>query len=201
MYFLLPTIKTVMMIIKNGLFWMVAGLILMVITTSHAQKRCYTYDAAGCRILRDQSCDSTCSKLVVNTNDNGTGSLRKAIECAESGDTIFFAPAVIGQTIVLTSGPIQINKNIHILQDLGSEVTISSGAKTLQINSGLTELQHIFIEAGCQLNYYGTGIRNYGDMILRDVTIIQEDDPTCGAASVYNLGGLIIEGHTKILKQ
>ncbi|MFZ1455261.1 MAG: hypothetical protein WAT46_04425, partial [Saprospiraceae bacterium] len=59
----------------------------------------------------------------------------------------------------------------------------------------------IQIYAGCQINCYGTGIINYGDIILRDVTIIQDPDPNCGAASVYNLGGMIIEGFTKIIKQ
>jgi hypothetical protein len=87
----------------------------------HSQKRCYTYDAAGCRILRDQSCDPTCSTLVVNVNDSGTGSLRKAIECASHGDTIKFAPNVIGQTITLLTS-IKINKNIHILQNVNSVV-------------------------------------------------------------------------------
>lgn len=166
-----------------------------------SQKRCYTYDAAGCRVLRDQSCDPACSIIVSNTNDSGTGSLRKAIECAQHGDTIKFASNVIGQTISLTSGPIQINKNIHIIQQSSSEVSISSNLPTLSINSGSCVFQHIQIYAGCQINCYGTGIINYGDIILRDVTIIQDPDPNCGAASVYNLGGMIIEGTTKIIKQ
>lgn len=164
-----------------------------------AQLRCYTYDAAGCRILRDQSCDPSCSTIVTNTNDSGTGSLRKAIECAAHGDTITFAPAVVGQTIHLTSGPIEVNKNIHILQTPVTGVTVSSAAKTWQVNSGLTELQHINIKAGCIISYYGTGICNYGDMILRDVTILQDADPSCGAASVYNLGGMVIEGNTRVI--
>lgn len=164
-----------------------------------AQKRCYTYDAAGCRILRDQSCDPTCSTVVSNTNDSGIGSLRKAIECAENGDTITFALAMTGQIVQLTSGPIQINKDIHIIQDV--QVGVSSNTRTLQVNTGATELQYITIYAGCYNGYAGTAIRNYGDMVLRDVIVIQDDDPNCGAASVFNLGNLTIQGQTQIIKQ
>src|ERR1051325_11414738 len=41
-------------------------------------------------------------KEVTNTNDSGPGSLRQAIADANSGDTIQFDPALIGQTINLT---------------------------------------------------------------------------------------------------
>ncbi len=170
----------------------------LTISPTYGQKRCYSYDAAGCRILRDQSCDPTCSTLVINVNDSGAGSLRKAIECASHGDTIKFAPNVIGQTINLLTS-IKINKNIHILQNVNSVVTVGGSVPAIQVNSGTLELQHIHINAGCQINFFGTGIRNYGDMILRDVTVIQDDASNCGAASVYNLGGMIIEGHTKVI--
>jgi hypothetical protein len=50
-----------------------------------SQKRCYTYDAAGNRALRDLACDVACSNLVSNTNDAGPGSLRKAVQCATAG--------------------------------------------------------------------------------------------------------------------
>lgn len=176
-------------------------LLFAVFTENIAQKRCYTYDAAGCRVLRDQSCDEDCSLVVTNTNDAGVGSLRKAINCAENGDTITFAPTVIGQTIVLTSGPIEINKTIHILQTISSEVTVQDGAPTFQVNSATLELQHIIINAECKINFLGTGLHNYGEMILRDVTIVEDGSAGCGNASVYNLGGMIIEGFTKIIQQ
>lgn len=165
-----------------------------------AQKRCYTYDTAGCRVLRDQSCDPTCSTLVVNTNDSGVGSLRKAIECAENGDTIFFAPAVIGQVIQLTSGPIQINKNIHIIQGPTTEVQVSTTTRCMQVNSGMTELKYVKLIAGCQPNIYGTAIKNYGDMLLDHVTIVEDSSGNCGAASVFNLGQMTIQADTKIIK-
>lgn len=175
---------------------------LMVNTPSaNGQKRCYTYDAAGCRILRDQSCDPSCTTLVVNTNDSGPGSLRKAIECAEHGDTIFFDPMVIGQVIMLTTGPIHINKDIHIVQAATTEVQVASGTRVLQVNSGLTELKYVKLIAGCQAYTYGTAIKNYGDMLLHHVTVVESSGTNCGAASIHNLGNMTIQADTKIIKQ
>jgi len=137
---------------------------------------------------------------VTNTNDSGAGSLRQAVNCAENGDTITFAPIVVGQTIVLTSGPIRFTKNINILQQSGTVVYISSFSKTLEVLSGVLLLQYIAIIAGCNNGYFGTAIRNYSDLILRDVTIIEDLDPSCGEASIFNLGNITIQGFTQIIK-
>ncbi len=50
--------------------------------------------------------------VVTNTNDSGTGSLRDALAAANDGDTID-ATGVSG-TILLTSGELQINRNVTI---------------------------------------------------------------------------------------
>src|SRR5215475_13919153 len=50
---------------------------------------------------------------VMNTNDNGPGSLRAAIDSAQDGDTISFDVSVTG-TITLTSGEVLVNKSISI---------------------------------------------------------------------------------------
>src|SRR6266550_1028144 len=52
--------------------------------------------------------------IVTATADNGPGSLRAAIVAASDGDTIQFDPALSGQTIVLTSAEIAIDKSITI---------------------------------------------------------------------------------------
>ena len=51
---------------------------------------------------------------VTNTNDSGISSLRQALIAAQNGDTIQFDPALNGQTIILTSGELLINKSITI---------------------------------------------------------------------------------------
>src|SRR4030095_14580074 len=50
---------------------------------------------------------------VINTNDNGPGSLRAAIDSAQDGDTISFDASITG-TITLTSSEVLVNKSIAI---------------------------------------------------------------------------------------
>jgi hypothetical protein len=52
--------------------------------------------------------------LVLNVNDSGAGSLRSTINTACVGNTITFAPNLIGQTIALTSGELPISKSLTI---------------------------------------------------------------------------------------
>lgn len=57
---------------------------------------------------------NTHSTIVSNTNDDGCGSLRKAVELANSGDVVQFEPSINSSTITLTSGQITIDKNLTI---------------------------------------------------------------------------------------
>lgn len=51
---------------------------------------------------------------VTSTADNGAGSLRAAIASAQAGDTIKFASTLANKTITLTSGQLNITKNLTI---------------------------------------------------------------------------------------
>jgi FG-GAP-like repeat len=68
---------------------------------------------------------------VTNLNDGGAGSLRQAILDANAGDTINFAPALAGGTLVLTSGELDVTKNLTIDGDVNGNgtaaITISGG--------------------------------------------------------------------------
>ena len=71
---------------------------------------------------------------VTNENDNGDGSLRQTIANANSGDTIIFAPNV--NYITLTSGHIEINKNLTINGESGNtRITIDGNS-----NSGIFDI-------------------------------------------------------------
>ena len=63
---------------------------------------------------------------VLNTNDNGTGSLRAAIAMAVSGDIIIFNTSLANQTITLVSTlEIPVNKNLIISGINAANLTIS----------------------------------------------------------------------------
>ncbi|MGH7170927.1 MAG: hypothetical protein ACRELG_11670, partial [Gemmataceae bacterium] len=67
--------------------------------------------------------------IVTNNSDTGVagdGSLRGEIAAAHSGDTIKFAPNLAGKTIKLTSGELDITKNLDI-QGLGATKLTVSG--------------------------------------------------------------------------
>ncbi len=186
--------------VLNGILIVMAICLLGLYSVS-AQTRSYTYDAAGCRIVRDQSCDPTCSTHVTNANDSGSGSLRKAIECAENGDTITFDPLLTGQVIMLASTPIHIKKSINILQTPTSEIYVGGYVRSFQINSGTTKLKNVRLYAECHPWYYGTSIRNYGQLVMDSVTIVQMDDPSCVGPSIYNLGTIDEIGNSQIIKE
>ncbi|MEM1169130.1 MAG: DUF4347 domain-containing protein [Cyanobacteria bacterium P01_H01_bin.35] len=62
---------------------------------------------------------------VTNNNDSGTGSLRQAIADANSGDTIEFDSSLANQSITLTSGQLDINKDLIIDAVDAPDLTIS----------------------------------------------------------------------------
>lgn len=94
------------------------------------------------------------SGVVTNTRDSGYGSLRYEIECAASGSTITFDPAINTQLIQLTSGQINIDKDLTI-QGKGVANTIVDGA--LDNNSRL-----FVVNSGKSVHFEGMTFQNGG---------------------------------------
>jgi hypothetical protein len=70
--------------------------------------------------------------VVTNTNDSGPGSLRQAIADAAAGETITFAAGVTG-TITLTSGALEIDKDLTIQGPGAALLTISSSNNRVDV--------------------------------------------------------------------
>jgi hypothetical protein len=68
------------------------------------------------------------TRTVTSAADSGAGSLRATIAAAAAGDTIIFAPALNGQTIVLTNEQVVINKSLNILGPGPGLLTIHADA-------------------------------------------------------------------------
>jgi len=87
---------------------------------------------------------------IVNTNDNGTGSLRQALADAVDGDTINFNSSLNGETITLTSGELLVDKR----------VTISGpGANRLAVDANHTS-RVFYIASGTDVTISGLTITN-----------------------------------------
>src|SRR5262249_22016059 len=119
---------------------------------------------------------------VTNLSDNDPGSLRQAILNANSGDTIDFAPGLAGGTLTLTSGELDITKNITIdgFIDAGGTplITINAGgnSRVFYIADGTqaspisATLNALTIEGGYVANTTGGGIAvgRYDSLIVGD---------------------------------
>ncbi len=70
--------------------------------------------------------EPACSLLVTNTNDDGNGSLRAVIACAENGDTIRFHSSLEGMTILINSSRITLDKDLVIYSDWVPRITLAS---------------------------------------------------------------------------
>jgi hypothetical protein len=75
---------------------------------------------------------------VVNTNDSGAGSLRQALAGAVDGDTINFNSSLNGQTIVSTSGELEVDKSVAISGPGADRLTVNANhaSRVFYIASG-----------------------------------------------------------------
>lgn len=133
-----------------------------------------------------------CEPLVKNTNDDGPGSLRDVLSCAEEGDTVRFDATLAGGVIQLNS-PLVFEKDLVILVTTQDNISISGNgiSRALEVPVGITvELHGLRILAGNSTN--GGAILNAGDLLVRDVLI----GPTglLPENMVFNSGVLTIEG-------
>jgi hypothetical protein len=79
---------------------------------------------AGLGLIEVYSGLQAATLTATSTADSGAGSLRDMVAAAIDGDTIQFAEALSGQTIVLTSGEIAIDKNITMSGPGPSHLTV-----------------------------------------------------------------------------
>lgn len=71
---------------------------------------------------------------VTNNSNDGPGSLRQAITNVSPGGQVVFDAQVLGDTIILTSGPLSISKNISINGDKDHRITLTSLGTSQLIN-------------------------------------------------------------------
>lgn len=121
------------------------------------------------------NCTPPCDLLVTNTLDAGPGSLRDAIACAASGDTIRFDAGIDGDSIKLTSGQITIDKDLTILGN-GRANTIIDGSlddasRLFECSTGHSiEFRHMTMQhgGGTAFNLNGGAFLNFAKLKLVD---------------------------------
>lgn len=146
-----------------------------------------------------------CSTTVVNTNDDGLGSLRRAIACAIDGTTITIDPSLTdgidNDTIKLTTGAIKISKNINIHQTSTTTALIKAVGPTGPIFQveGSKQLSLSNIELYSGTNLENRALVNYGLLILEDVIIHENFDNVGTGTTFTNLGHYTSKGTVEII--
>ena len=93
---------------------------------------------------------------VTNTDDSGPGSLRQALANANNGDIINFA---ITGTIALTSGGLQVTKNVTISGPGGNQLSIDGNQSPTQPVFSVSAIATI---SGLTIRNGADGINNFG---------------------------------------
>jgi hypothetical protein len=127
---------------------------------------------------------------VTNTNDAGAGSLRNAIATAAPGDTVVFAAGVTG-TITLTSGALNVNKNLTIQGPGANNLAVSgnNASKVFIISAGTTvSISGLTVQNGTGNIPAGSGIENNGNLTLTDAAVVNNGVVGAAGGGIFNNG-------------
>jgi predicted outer membrane repeat protein len=155
------------------------------------------------------------SALTVTTAaDSGAGSLRAEIAAAHSGDTINFASSLKGQTIVLFSSELLIDKSLKIEGPGANNLAIAGGgSRVFEVDAGVqATLSGLTIKDGIGAaggmgdvgdpnDGKGGGILNFGTLTVSNC-IVTDNQSEAGipqlslGGGIYNAGTLSLSGST-----
>ena len=135
---------------------------------------------------------------VTNTADSGPGSLRDAIAASSPGDTVLMDGSLSGGVILLSSGPLVINKNLNVvgLGSISNSINANSLSRALQIEAGNTVLFRGFTLALGLAN--GAGDAGRGGTILNRGTLTLNDVKVLGGRAAVEGGGIYSSGSLSI---
>lgn len=135
---------------------------------------------------------------VTKKTNSGYGSLRNVVNNISTVGSVYFAPELVGDSIVLTS-PLIINKQIEIKNYHTGDILLkkSGTGPCIQIQSaGDLTLDKIKLKGGTGMT--GRVIINDGNLHMRDVVIT--DISTGMGSAVQNNGNISFENTTEIKK-
>jgi len=144
------------------------------------------FDPSQSNIVAQVVIACTPNPIVTSTADNGAGTLREALANVCSGTTITFNIAGAGpHTITLTTGELQVAKNVTINNNSGEKITVSgnNASRVFNINSGKTA-------AIIGLTMSGGNSAADGGAILNDGTLTIVNSTLSGNTSAIDGGAI-----------
>jgi hypothetical protein len=134
--------------------------------------------------------------VVSNLNDAGPGSLRQVIAEASPDATITFNPALSDQTILLSSGPLVIAKDLSIdasaLPD-GLIIDANGTSAVIAISADVSAVLDSLTLTGGEA-FSGGGVQNSGTLLLQNSTITGNSGNLGGG--ILNSGDLTLQNST-----
>ena len=137
---------------------------------------------------------------VLNTDDTGDGSLRQAIEDANTAptddDIVFDAEIFANKQTITVASQLVINDGKLSINAPAAGVVISGGGNTrvFRVNSGVVEMSGLIISNGNSFDS-GGGIVNIGTLTLTNSTVSGNSAPYFGGG-IYNDGTLTLTNST-----
>ncbi len=131
----------------------------------------------------------SCNLLVNNTSNSGAGSLKAAIQCAYSGDTIKFATNLAGSNIVVSGATIPLSKSLFFRSNLSPRLKISSTIAGLFeiLHNTSVEFKDIDITSGTTVSgNLGAAFRNDGTLKLINVNVFKHASLPLGQYLIRN---------------
>lgn len=114
----------------------------------------------------------SCNLLVSNLSDNGPGSLKEAVACADDGAIVTISNVLDGFNIFIQDSPIVIDKNLTIESNSTSPTLLNATntQRVFQVENGVTLVVNNVNLVGGQANN-GNAILNNGNVILNNVEL------------------------------
>jgi hypothetical protein len=142
------------------------------------------------------------SRLVVNTDDSGAGSLRGTLGAAEAGDVVGFSsdlPLQQGDPVVitLTSGELLLDQDVTIEGPGRGSLSIdgSNNSRVLRVESGVSAVvSGVTITGGNALE--GGGIYSEGTLTIIESTVESNEAADGVGGGIYNLGTITVDNST-----
>ena len=126
--------------------------------------------------------------VVMNTDDNGPGSLRQVINDVPAGETITFAPGLAG-TITLTSGPVVVNKSLNLIGPGPKSMFLSTAGRStsLQLTGGNIFLSGLTLTSGGDFSG-DPAVLNSANLTVSNCELIYNS----GSAIEHNSNNLVL---------
>lgn len=161
---------------------------------------------------------------VTTLNDSGPGSLRQAISEASPGGTITLDPSLHGGTIDLTSGNLDLSKNIIVQGPPLGNIAISNGSRGSMIiidstatvtfenltftnstvisgafirNQGHLTLNNCIVSHNTSFDR-GGGLENWGGSLTLNSTVVSENTAGDEGGGIYNWNGPLMLNNSQV---